>query len=69
MDTEAEDLWESYKNGVLKACDELCRKTKGRIDQGNTWWWNEQVNKAIDQKKKAFNTVATPAFYGYSGST
>ena len=30
------DLWESYKNGVLKACDDLCGKTKGRRDQGNT---------------------------------
>ena len=50
------DLWESYKNGVLKACDDLCGKTKGRRDQGNTWWWNEQVKEAIDRKKKAFKT-------------
>ena len=56
VDTEAVDLWESYKNGVLKACDELCGKTKGRRDQGNTWWWNEQVKEAINRKKKAFNT-------------
>ena len=56
VDTEAMDLWESYKNGVLKACDELCGKTKGGRDQGNTWWWNEQVKEAIDRKKKAFNT-------------
>ena len=55
VDTEAVDLWESYKNGVLKACDELCGKTKRRRAQGNTWWWNEQV-EAIDWKKKAFNT-------------
>ena len=38
QDTEAVDLWESYKNGVLMACDELCGKTKGRRDQENTWW-------------------------------
>ena len=50
------DLWESYKNGVLKACDDLCGKTKGRRDQGNTWWWNEQVKEAIDRKNKAFKT-------------
>ena len=25
-------------------------------DQGNTWWWNEQVKEAIDRKKKAFKT-------------
>ena len=55
VDTEAVDLWESYKNGVLKACDELCGNTKGRRDQAITWWWNEQVMEAIDQKKKAFN--------------
>ena len=46
---------ESYKKGVLKACDELCGKTKGRREQGNTWWWNEQVKEVIDRKKKAFN--------------
>ena len=52
VDTEAVDLWESCKSGVLKACDALCGKTKGRRDQGNTWWWNEQVTKAINRKKK-----------------
>ena len=40
----------------LKACDDLYGKTKGRRDQGNTWWWNEQVKEAIDRKKKAFKT-------------
>ena len=55
-DTEAVDLWESYKNGILKACDELCGKTKGRRDQRNTWWWNKQVKEAINQKKNALNT-------------
>ena len=56
VDTEAVDLWESYKNGVLKTCNELCGKTKGRRNHGNTWWWNEQVKEAIDRKKIAFNT-------------
>ena len=56
VDAEAVDLWESYKNGVLKACDDLCGKTKGRGDQGNTWRWNEQVKEAIDRKKKAVKT-------------
>ena len=56
VDTEAVDLWESYKNCVLKACDDLCGKTKGRRDQGNTWWCNEQVKEAIDRKKNAFKT-------------
>ena len=53
------DLWGSYQNGVLQACDELCGKTKRRGDPGNTWWWNEQVRDAIDGKKKAFKLWCT----------
>ena len=34
--TGSMDLWRSYKNGVLQACDELCGKTKRRGDRGNT---------------------------------
>ena len=59
VDFDSKDLWGSYKNGVLKACDELCGKTKARGDRGNTWWWNEQVKDAIDQKKKAFKLWCT----------
>ena len=54
VDTDLMDLWGFDKKGVLQACDEMCGKTKGRGDQGNTWWWNEQVKDAIDCKKKAF---------------
>jgi len=43
VDFEAPAMWDSFKNGVIKACDEVCGKTKGRRDQGNTWWWNEEV--------------------------
>ena len=31
--TDSMDLWESYKNGVLQACDNLLGKTKGRGDR------------------------------------
>ena len=48
------DLWVSYKNKVLQACDELCGKTKASGSRENTWWWNEQAKDAIDRKKKAF---------------
>ena len=59
VDTDSMDLWGSYNNGVLQACDELCRKTKGKGDRGIAWWWNEQVRDAIDRKKKAFKLWCT----------
>ena len=36
---------------MLKAFDEVCGKTKGRRDQGDTWWWNKDVKEAIARKK------------------
>ena len=28
---------------MLKAFDEVCGKTKGRRDPGDTYWWNKDV--------------------------
>ena len=47
------DLWKCFKERVLKACDEVCGKKKGRTEQGDTWWWNEDVKEAIVRKKDA----------------
>ena len=35
---------------MLKACDEICGKKKGRRYQGDIWWWNEDVKEAIVRK-------------------
>ena len=33
-------------NWVLKACDEVYEKKKGRRVEGDTWWWNEEAKEA-----------------------
>ena len=30
VSTDAPDLWKTFKDGVLKACDEVCGKKKSR---------------------------------------
>ena len=50
VSTDAPDLWKYFKEGVLKACDEVCGKKKGRRDQGDTYWWKEDVKEAIARK-------------------
>ena len=37
-DVETTNLWESFRDGVLTACDELCGKKKVRKNGGNKWW-------------------------------
>ena len=56
VDGETTNLWESFRDGVLTACDELCGKKKVRKNGGNKWWWNEEVRNAIARKKEAFKT-------------
>ena len=57
VSTDAPDLWKSFKDGVLKACDEVCGKKKFRRDQGDMWWWNEEVKGTIARKKAAFKEL------------
>ena len=53
VDVKTTNLWESFRDGVLTACDELCGK-KVRKNGGSKWWWNEEVRNAIGKKKEAF---------------
>ena len=43
----------ALRKGMLKVCDKVCGKKKGRRDQGNTWWWNEDMKEAIARNKDA----------------
>ena len=54
---DAPDLWKIFRDGVLKACDELCGKKKSRRYQGDMWWWNEEVKDTITRKKAAFKEL------------
>ena len=56
VDVETTNLWESFRDGVLTACDELCGKKKVKKNGGNKWWWNEEERNAIARKKEAFKT-------------
>ena len=54
---DAPDLWNCFKEGVLRACDEVCGKTRGKSIRGDTWWWNDQVKEAITRRKDAYKEL------------
>ena len=37
VDVNAQDLWKFFKDGLLKASDDMCGKKLVRQDGGNTW--------------------------------
>ena len=50
-----EGIWTKLKNVLLESADKACGRTKGRPKRKETWWWNEDVAKAVNQKRSLFN--------------
>ena len=50
-------MWGHFKNGVLKACDAVCGKKRGRRSKGDTCWWNEVVKEAVSKMKDAHKVM------------
>ena len=54
---QRQDLsWNAVQESLSEACHEVCGVTTGRrgAKERETWWWNEDVKKAIKNKKDAF---------------
>ena len=51
VDVVAPNWWGHFNDGVLKACDEVCQKKRGRRRKGDTLWWNEEVKVTVSRKK------------------
>ena len=58
VSTDASDLWKTFRDSVLKACDVVCGKKNPSRDQGDMWWWNEEVKDTITRKKAAFKELS-----------
>ena len=50
VNVDAPNLWNTFKNDMLQACDGVCGKKKGGENHEDIWWWNEEVKEAIQQK-------------------
>ena len=52
--SDEQNAWLKYMTFVLKAAEEVCRVSKGRPQHGETWWWNQDAQKTITEKRKGF---------------
>ena len=57
MSDSHNDLWGSFKECVLKACDEVCGYRKNMKCNVNMWWWNSGVKDEIQKKKEAYKEM------------
>ena len=55
-------MWEKMAICVRKVASEVLGVTKGSgCDSKDTWWWNEDVQQAIKQKKKCYKPIKKTA--------
>ena len=47
--------WDEVRNKMMGVAKEVCGETRGgRQKERETWWWNNEVQDAIKEKKRAF---------------
>ena len=49
-----EEKWSSLKACLLSATDSTCGWTKGPPRRKETWWWNDQVDLAVKERKRLY---------------
>ena len=47
---------EEWRERILKVAGRVCRISKGGHKSKITWWWNDEVMKAIKEKRQAYKS-------------
>ena len=55
QESSESDIWLKYRDSALKAAAEACGIIRGRPQQGETWWWRQDVQDAVKRKKVSGN--------------
>ena len=51
-----ESKWIAMKKAWLETSNEICGWTKGHPRHKETWWWNDAVANAVEEKRRRFRT-------------
>ena len=47
-------MWEKMATNIRKVASEVCGVTKGSGGEAKDTWWNEEVQRAIKEKKECY---------------
>ncbi|KAF2899396.1 hypothetical protein ILUMI_06778 [Ignelater luminosus] len=48
------ELWEAFKQVLLEVAEQVCGKSRSRVREKRTKWWNNEVKREIKLKKRKF---------------
>jgi len=49
-----EGIWQGLKSCLLEVSDKVCGRTQGKARHRVTWWWNEEVARAVELKRRLY---------------
>ena len=49
-----ESKWNAMKWLWQKATEQVCGWTKGPQRNSETWWWNDEVAKSVEEKRRCY---------------
>ena len=54
VEVNVEKMWKGLKECFLGVAEEVCGNTRGRQRHSETWWWNDEVAKSVEEKRRLF---------------
>jgi len=51
---DVESIWSGLKDCLLDTAKDVCGESKGPPRHEETWWWNEDCARAVEEKRKLF---------------
>jgi hypothetical protein len=52
-----EGVWQNLKQCLLEGAEEVCGRTKKPGAHRETWWWNEEVDEAVKEKRARYKEL------------
>ena len=49
---DVDGKWQAMKKALLEVTEEVCGWSRGKARQRETWWWNESVERAVNEKRR-----------------
>ena len=49
-----DESWKYLVDSMVQATEGTCGRTKGPRRHKETWWWNSEVQEAVNKKSKSF---------------
>ena len=58
--SSVEALWSGLRDCMTEAAEYVCGRTMGQQVHRETWWWNEEVDRAVAEKRNWYRIWSKP---------